>query len=104
MRYDAREAVLAELTTLGLYRETKDNPMSIPLCRCVLSMRRCPPQSGHWRADSANKPIFPQTSGCPKQAAGGPMPQTSRFPPQAADGPGSRGPGSRGPGSRGLCA
>jgi hypothetical protein len=34
MRYDARDAVLAELKALGLYRDTKDNPMAIPLCRC----------------------------------------------------------------------
>lgn len=33
MRYDAREAILNELRELGLFRDIKDNPMSIPLCR-----------------------------------------------------------------------
>lgn len=33
MRYDAREAILNELRELGLFRDVKDNPMSIPLCR-----------------------------------------------------------------------
>ena len=83
MRYDARAAVRAELTPLGLYRETKDNPMSIPLCRCVLSMRRCPPQSSHWRADSPNKPISPnkrvsQTSRGRADAPNKPISPTSR--------------------------
>ena len=45
MRYDAREAVLAELTTLGLYRETKDNPMSIPLCRYAMGHVVCSKQT-----------------------------------------------------------
>jgi len=31
-RFDARKAVLEELTNKGLYRETKDNPMVVPIC------------------------------------------------------------------------
>jgi len=31
-RFDARKAVLAALTAKGLYRETKDNPMVVPVC------------------------------------------------------------------------
>ena len=31
-RFDARKAVLAALTEKGLYRETKDNPMVVPVC------------------------------------------------------------------------
>ncbi|KAI9218457.1 valyl-tRNA synthetase [Blastocladiella britannica] len=31
-RFDARYAVLDALKALGLYRETKDNPMDIPMC------------------------------------------------------------------------
>lgn len=31
-RFDARKAVLAALTAKGLYRETKDNPMVVPMC------------------------------------------------------------------------
>ncbi|XP_022655201.1 valine--tRNA ligase-like [Varroa destructor] len=31
-RFDARKAVLEELKKLGLYRETKDNPMVVPMC------------------------------------------------------------------------
>ena len=31
-RFDARKAVLQALTTKGLYRETKDNPMVVPVC------------------------------------------------------------------------
>lgn len=31
-RFDARKAVLAALKEQGLYRETKDNPMVVPMC------------------------------------------------------------------------
>ncbi|KAI5801174.1 tRNA synthetases class I-domain-containing protein [Geopyxis carbonaria] len=31
-RFEARKVVIEELTKLGLYVETKDNPMSVPLC------------------------------------------------------------------------
>ena len=31
-RFDARKAVLATPTEKGLYRETKDNPMVVPVC------------------------------------------------------------------------
>ena len=31
-RFDARKAVLAALEEKGLYRETKDNPMVVPIC------------------------------------------------------------------------
>jgi valyl-tRNA synthetase len=31
-RFDARKAVLEELKTLGLYKETKDNKMVLPIC------------------------------------------------------------------------
>lgn len=31
-RFDARKAVLEALTKKGLYRETKDNPMVVPVC------------------------------------------------------------------------
>jgi len=31
-RFEARKAVLEALTSLGLYRETKDNPMVVPVC------------------------------------------------------------------------
>lgn len=31
-RFDARKAVLEELTKLALYRETKENPMVVPIC------------------------------------------------------------------------
>eukprot|EP00088_Acartia_fossae_P071292 TRINITY_DN975_c0_g1_i12.p1 TRINITY_DN975_c0_g1~~TRINITY_DN975_c0_g1_i12.p1 ORF type:complete len:1148 (-),score=390.12 TRINITY_DN975_c0_g1_i12:331-3774(-) len=31
-RFDARKAVQEELAKLGLYRETKDNPMVVPVC------------------------------------------------------------------------
>jgi len=35
-RFHARVAVVAALKELGLYIETKDNPMQIPICRCVV--------------------------------------------------------------------
>lgn len=31
-RFDARKAVIAKLTELGLYRGKKDNPMVVPIC------------------------------------------------------------------------
>ena len=31
-RFDARKAVLESLEERGLYRETKDNPMVVPVC------------------------------------------------------------------------
>ena len=31
-RYDARKAVLEALKQKGLYRETKENPMVVPVC------------------------------------------------------------------------
>lgn len=31
-RFDARKAVLEALKKIGLYRETKDNPMVVPVC------------------------------------------------------------------------
>ena len=34
-RFDARKSVLAALKGRGLYRETKDHPMSVPICRLV---------------------------------------------------------------------
>lgn len=34
-RFHARVAVIKELQAAGLYIETKDNPMTIPVCRCV---------------------------------------------------------------------
>jgi len=35
-RFDARIAVLDALKEKGLYRETKENPMVVPICRFVL--------------------------------------------------------------------
>ena len=32
-RFEARTAVLEALKVKGLYRETKDNPMVVPMCR-----------------------------------------------------------------------
>ena len=32
-RFEARIAVLEALKKKGLYRETKDNPMVVPICR-----------------------------------------------------------------------
>jgi valyl-tRNA synthetase len=32
-RFDARDAVLAALKAKGLYVATKDNPMTLPICR-----------------------------------------------------------------------
>jgi len=32
-RFHARKQVVDELKKLGLYIETKDNPMSVPICR-----------------------------------------------------------------------
>ena len=34
-RFHARVAVVQALKDLGLYVETKDNPMQIPICRLV---------------------------------------------------------------------
>lgn len=34
-RFDARKAVLAALKEKGLYKETKDHPMAVPICRWV---------------------------------------------------------------------
>lgn len=34
-RFHARKAVIEELKKLGLYVETKDNAMKVPLCSCV---------------------------------------------------------------------
>lgn len=34
-RFHARVEVVKKLKELGLYIETKDNPMPIPICRCV---------------------------------------------------------------------
>ena len=33
-RFHARVEVVKKLKELGLYVETKDNPMQIPICRC----------------------------------------------------------------------
>ena len=33
-RFHARVEVVKKLKALGLYVETKDNPMQIPICRC----------------------------------------------------------------------
>jgi valyl-tRNA synthetase len=35
-RFHARREVIKKLTELGLFVETKDNPMQIPICRYVL--------------------------------------------------------------------
>lgn len=32
LRFDCRRELTKELTKLGLYKETKDNPMVVPLC------------------------------------------------------------------------
>jgi valyl-tRNA synthetase len=37
-RFDARGAVIAALKELGLFVETKDNAMVIPICAYVLSI------------------------------------------------------------------
>ena len=37
-RFHARVEVVKRLKELGLYIETKDNPMPIPICRCVLHL------------------------------------------------------------------
>jgi hypothetical protein len=34
-RFHARVEVVKKLKELGLYIEAKDNPMPIPICRCV---------------------------------------------------------------------
>jgi valyl-tRNA synthetase len=34
-RFHVRVEVVKRLKELGLYIETKDNPMPIPICRCV---------------------------------------------------------------------
>lgn len=34
-RFHARNAVVKALEDAGLYIETKDNPMQIPVCRCA---------------------------------------------------------------------
>ena len=34
-RFHARVEVVKKLKELGLYIEAKDNPMQIPVCRCV---------------------------------------------------------------------
>lgn len=31
-RFHARKKIIEELTKLGLYMETKDNPMVVPIC------------------------------------------------------------------------
>jgi valyl-tRNA synthetase len=41
-RFTARRKVIDRLKELGLYVGAKDNPMSIPVCSCVLSL------SAHW--------------------------------------------------------
>lgn len=40
-RFHARKAVIDELKKLGLYVDTKENAMSIPLCSCVSIMPCC---------------------------------------------------------------
>lgn len=40
-RFHARKAVIEELTKLGLYVETKDNAMKVPICSCVRLHHRC---------------------------------------------------------------
>ena len=39
-RFHARVEVVKRLKELGLYIETKDNPMPIPICRCVVHLCR----------------------------------------------------------------
>ena len=34
-RFDARAAVLQALKDKGLYRDTKENPMVVPICRYI---------------------------------------------------------------------
>jgi len=40
-RFDARSAVLQALQDKGLYRGTKENPMVVPICRCVPDVYVC---------------------------------------------------------------
>lgn len=40
-RFHARVEVVKKLKELGLYIETKDNPMPIPICRCVHKADLC---------------------------------------------------------------
>lgn len=40
-RFHARVEVVKKLKELGLYIETKDNPMPIPICRCVRKADLC---------------------------------------------------------------
>lgn len=35
-RFEARKAVLEALKDKGLYIETKENPMVVPICRCFI--------------------------------------------------------------------
>ena len=35
-RFEARKAVLAALKGKGLFRDMKENPMVVPICRCVV--------------------------------------------------------------------
>ena len=35
-RFEARKAVLAALIEKGLFRDMKENPMVVPICRCVV--------------------------------------------------------------------
>ena len=43
-RFIARKEVLQALKEKGLYRETKDNPMVVPICRCIdaVTFALCP--------------------------------------------------------------
>ena len=35
LRFEARKAVMAALKEKGLFRDLKENPMVVPICRCV---------------------------------------------------------------------
>lgn len=39
-RFDARKAVLQALRDRGLFKEIKDNPMMVPVCRSGISSER----------------------------------------------------------------
>jgi valyl-tRNA synthetase len=60
-RFHARVEVVKKLKELGLYIETKDNPMQIPICRCVRKFdlsRRCKIESSFSKSGDIIEPML----------------------------------------------
>jgi valyl-tRNA synthetase len=57
-RFHARVEVIKALKELGLFVETKDNPMTIPICRCVPQLGRAASSMTYWMNHSKSGDVI----------------------------------------------